>query len=125
MSYPTPEGHFCSWVSPDRGDECWEVPVLWEAAKDLTPETVELATLDEVTDPNLWICHWRDPTHPRVAPELARIEAADMSYPVIFHPAGWLMDGMHRIAKTLMAGGSTVQAVRFTPDTLPPPWDYC
>lgn len=125
MSYPTPEGHFCSWVSPDRGEECWEVPVLWEAAKGLTPETVELAILNEVTDPNFWICHWRDPTHPRVTPELARIEAADLSYPVIFHPAGWLMDGMHRVAKTLMSGGTTVQAVRFTQDTLPPPWDYC
>ena len=124
MSYPTPEGHFCSWESPEGVDECWEVSVLWEAAKGLTPEPVDLATLDEATDPNQWVCHWRDPTHPWMVPELARIEAADLSYPVLFHPAGWLMDGMHRVAKALMSGRTTVMAVRFTPDTLPPPWDY-
>jgi len=124
VSYPTPEGHYCSWESPEGIEECWEVGVLWEAAKGLTPETVDLTTLDEATDPNQWVFHWRDPTHPWVVPELARIEAADLSYPVIFHPAGWLMDGMHRVAKTLMSGRTTIQAVRFTPDTLPPPWDY-
>lgn len=123
FSYPTPEGHFCSWVAPDGTDECWEVSVLWEAAKGLTPETVDLTTLDETTELNLWICHWRDTTHPKMVPELARIEAADLSYPVILHPAGWLMDGCHRVARALMTGRTTVQAVRFTPETLPPPWD--
>ena len=46
MSYPTPDGHFCSWESPEGVEECWEVSVLWEAAKGLTPEPVDLATLD-------------------------------------------------------------------------------
>ena len=124
MSYPTPEGHFCSWYSPDGGEECWEVPVLWKAAKGLVPGTLDIAALSEATDPDLWVCHWRDPTHPMVVPELPRIEAADLSYPVILHPRGWLMDGMHRLAKALMAGRTTVSYVRFTDDTLPPPWDY-
>ena len=123
MSYPTPDGHFCSWESPEGVEECWEVSVLWEAAKGLTPEPVDLATLDEATDPSHWVCHWRDPTHPWMVPELPRIEAADLSYPILFHPAGWLMDGMHRVAKTLMSGRTVGMAVRFTPETLPPPWD--
>ena len=124
MSYPTPEGHYCSWLSPEGDEECWEVSRLWEAAEGLTPETLDLATLDEVTNPNSWVSHWRDPTHPKVACELGQIEAADLSYPVIMHPRGWLMDGCHRVAKTLMSGRTTVQAVRLTPDTLPPPWTY-
>jgi hypothetical protein len=124
VSYPTPEGHYCSWLNPDGVEECWEVEALWDAVKGLTPETVDLATLDEVTDTSLWLCHWRDPTHPMTVPELARIDTADMSYPVILHPRGWLMDGMHRVAKALMSGSATVQAVRLTPETLPPPWFY-
>jgi len=108
-------------VTPEGDGECWDVVTLWEAAKGLTPETIDLTTLSETTDPDLWIHLWRDPTHPRMLLELARIEAADMSYPVILHPRGWLMDGCHRVAKTLMSGATTAEAVRLTPDTLPPP----
>lgn len=122
-SYPRPDGHFCT--SPTDDEMCWEVTGLWEAAKDIIPEAVSLANLPECNDPHMWIYHWRDLDHPWVSPELPRIEAADLSYPILFHPAGWLMDGMHRVAKTLMSGRTVGMAVRFTPDTLPPPWDYC
>ena len=122
MSSPAPEGHSCSWVTPDGDEECWEVATLWEAAKGLTPETIDLATLGETTDPDCWVHLWRDPTHPRVVPELPRVTTADLSYPVILHPNGWLMDGCHRVVRALMSGETTVLAVRFTPDTLPLPW---
>ncbi len=39
---------------------------------------------------------------------------ANLSFPVILAAEGRVMDGMHRIAKALMLGRETVDAVQFT-----------
>lgn len=122
-SFPTPEGHYFSLGCAEDGDPCWLVEDLWVAAEGLPSELIPIATVKEVFDPSTWLSHWQDPTHPDVVPELPRIQEADTSYPVILHPDGTLMDGMHRIAKRLMEGHTTVLSVRFTPDTLPAPWN--
>ncbi len=36
-----------------------------------------------------------------------------MGYPVILSSEGRVMDGMHRIARALLEGRSTIEAVRF------------
>jgi len=60
-----------------------------------------------------------DLSSPVVEPELERIRSADLDYPIILHPNGWVMDGMHRIGKRLLAGELTIQAVQFDSNTLP------
>jgi hypothetical protein len=52
---------------------------------------------------------------------MSRVNDADLNYPIILHPEGWVMDGCHRIVRALREGRGTIRAVRFTRDTLPPP----
>ena len=44
---------------------------------------------------------------------LDSIEEVDMSYPIILGSDGRVRDGMHRIARALLDGRSTIDAVRF------------
>ena len=102
----------------------WLVPVLWEAARVLTPYTLDVRTLEETRDRNSWLVYLNGPP-PRdwwVDREMPRILAAELIYPVILHPHGWLMDGYHRVGKVILAGGHSIQAVKFTWETLPPPF---
>lgn len=43
----------------------------------------------------------------------------DPAYPVILGPGNRVMDGMHRIARALIAGDTHIKAVRLDP--VPPP----
>ena len=95
------------------------MPDLWEASRDLPVSEVCLDHLSEVHDHDLWLAHWTNPSHPLVALEMDRVRTADLSYPILIHPAGWLMDGYHRVARALMEGRKTLPAVRFTDDNLP------
>lgn len=115
------ERHTCSWRDREGRRERWVVPRLWEASKALPITEVVIATLEEVTDPHGWLRHWRAPSHPLVAPEMGRVLTADLDYPIILHPEGWVMDGCHRIVRALREGRSTIRAVRFTYETLPSP----
>ena len=41
------------------------------------------------------------------------VNAADLSFPVIIGADGLVMDGMHRVAKSLLLGKPTVRVVQF------------
>ena len=47
------------------------------------------------------------------------IEAADLNFPIILSSNGGVMDGMHRVAKTVSQGRTTIEAVQFTCDPEP------
>ena len=47
------------------------------------------------------------------------MNAADLSYPIILGPTGNVLDGVHRVAKAMLAGQTTVRAVRLP--AMPPP----
>ena len=119
-SYPEDEGHTCSWFYHGESEK-WSVPQLWEAARELTIVTIEIAAIPGIDELGCWLREIDDPSHPLVRGEMLRVHAADLSYPVILHPKGWLMDGYHRVAKRLLAGEVTVQAVRLTYENLPTP----
>ena len=59
------------------------------------------------------------PTCRAVAEHARRIEAADLSHPIILASDGALMDGGHRIAKAWLMGMTEVDAVRFEVDPAP------
>jgi hypothetical protein len=52
------------------------------------------------------------PTCRAVIEHCKRIMDADMSYPVIVGPNGDILDGVHRIAKAMLGGATSVRAVR-------------
>lgn len=115
--------HTCGRTYPDGRQELWDVATLWEASEGLPVADVPLAEIPEATDPEWWVSHCRDPSHPLVAPEMERVLTADPAYPIILHPEGWVMDGNHRVARALLDGRDTIPAVRFTHATMPLPSD--
>ena len=61
----------------------------------------------------------RAPTWRDVINDVALIEAADLSYPIILSADGSVMDGMHRVARAVLLGRATIEAVQFNVDPEP------
>ncbi|MGO9877717.1 MAG: chromosome partitioning protein ParB [Acidimicrobiia bacterium] len=102
-------------VSGGRGH--WWTDRLWAASADLPVQTVPIDSIAEF-DLDCWF-HGRGPTCREVAEPARRINAADLTYPVILAADGSLMDGGHRIAKAYLLGEQHVQARRFVTDPTP------
>lgn len=115
MDTPAPKRRF---YSDGRG--IWYIDRLWTLAAGLPEEELpidQVRQLDEVT----WFSErWGvRPTCRLVIEHCKRILDADLSYPVILDPRGYVLDGVHRIGKAMLAGQSTVRAVRIR--IMPPP----
>ena len=105
----------------ERGLDAWDVDRLIELSSALPVREVALDSIDEI-DSVYWFDDQIDrPTVRRVVEHLRLIEDVDLSHPIILGVDGRVMDGMHRIAKALLEGRSTISAVRFA--THPDP-DY-
>lgn len=76
----------------------WEVPALWEATKD-TP-------ISEWSIPPNLSWGWGDEP---LLNHLFRVLDADLSYPVIIYN-DTIVDGYHRVIKTLALGGHSIHA---------------
>ena len=101
----------------DDGLDAWDVDNLIALTVDLPVVTVPLHDFGEL-DTDYWYKDGQSPTVRSVAEHARLMQAADLSFPVILAAEGRVMDGMHRIAKALMLGLETIDAVRFpvTPD---------
>jgi len=105
----------------ERGVDAWDVDRLIELSSALPVRDVKLDSIDEI-DSVYWFDDRIDrPTVRRVVDHVRLIEDVDLSHPIILGVDGRVMDGMHRIAKALLEGRSTISAVRF--ETHPDP-DY-
>lgn len=103
-----------------HGFNAWDVDRLIDLAADLPTEDVALSAIREV-DTDYWFDHGCTPTVAAVVEHVRLITAADLSHPIILDPDGRVMDGMHRVAKALLEGRSTMTAKRLM--AMPPP-DY-
>ena len=100
------------------GRRChWWTDRLWAASSDLPVTTVAIDAIAEF-DMDCWF-HGRAPTCRQVADHARRINAADLSHPVILSASGALMDGGHRIAKAFLLGHDSIAARRFVVDPAP------
>jgi hypothetical protein len=95
----------------------WWTDRLWAASAGLPATVVPIDSIPEF-DMDCWF-HGKGPTCREVADHARRINAADLSYPVILAADGSLMDGGHRIAKAYLLGQPTIQARRFVTDPEP------
>jgi hypothetical protein len=59
------------------------------------------------------------PTARRIVEHVRLIQEVDMSHPVILGADGRLMDGMHRVARALLDGATTISAIQFHVDPEP------
>jgi hypothetical protein len=78
----------------------------------LPVEQVPLDSIDEI-DSVYWFTGELAPTVRTVVEHTRLIEAVDTSHPIILGFDGRVMDGMHRVARALLEGRSTIAAVRF------------
>ena len=97
----------------ESGLDAWDVDRLMELSRALPVEDVDLATIGEI-DSVYWFDDDRErPTVRRVVDHVRLIGQVDLAYPIILGFDGRVMDGMHRIARALLDGRSTIRAVRF------------
>ncbi len=102
------------------GLHAWDVDRLVATAESLPTEQMPLRQVREV-DTAYWFDHGDTPTVRAVVEHMRLVDQADLRYAIIVDPDGGVMDGMHRVAKALLLGHSTIAAKRLP--SLPVP-DY-
>jgi hypothetical protein len=96
-----------------NGLDAWDVDRLIELSQDLPVIDVPLSSIDEL-DSNYWFGDgFGDPTVRSLVAHLRLVQEADLMFPIILGVDGRVMDGMHRVAKALLEGRSTIRAIRF------------
>ena len=97
----------------EQGLDAWDVDRLVELSKHFPVKQVALESIDEL-DSVYWFDDRRQrPTVRRVVDHARLIEDVDLSHPIILGRDGRVMDGMHRVAKALLEGRATIDAVQF------------
>ena len=90
------------------GEKCWSVASLIEEAKGLEPFDLPLCCIYIATDIFAPVTNAK-----ALAEHVMRVNAVDMSHPVILDADGFIMDGWHRVVRALAEGRETIKAVRF------------
>ena len=96
----------------------WDVDRLVALTKQFPRMNVPLAGVRELdaafSSEEDDILTWR-----AVAEHANLIAAADLCFPIILSSDGSVMDGMHRVAKAVLLGRATIEAVPFEEDPAP------
>ena len=100
------------------GLRAWDVDRLVVLSASLSTEQVPLAAISEV-DTDYWFSRGTVATVRDVVGHMQLVNESDLAYPIILDPDGRVMDGMHRVAKALLAGNDFVSSRRLL--TLPEP----
>lgn len=99
--------------------DAWDVDRLAELSADLPVQEIGLDSIAEI-DSVYWIgADGLSPTVRTLVKHMELVKGADLTFPVIIGADGLVMDGMHRVAKSLMLGKQTVRAVRFSEQPRP------
>ena len=102
-----------------HGHYAWDVDRLVVLTKNVERQRVKLSSIREI-DENFWFGGKNDkPTCRAIAEHARLIQEADLGVPIILSSDGRVMDGMHRVAKALLEGRETIEAVKFRQDPEP------
>ena len=102
----------------NKGLDAWDVDNLITASSDLPVREVPLDAIADV-DTDFWFKFGPTPTVRRIIDHVRLIQEVDLSYPIILGTDGRVMDGMHRIARAILDGHSTIRAVQFVVEPEP------
>lgn len=102
-------------VVVDGERRVWAVSRLWALAEGQPVEDVPLAEFAGLWDLDCWFGDVHRPTVGRLLDHMARVQAADLGYPILLGDTGVVMDGIHRLCKARLLGHATIRAVRFRP----------
>jgi len=103
--------HF--WPSDQGGLDAWDVDRLIELSSGLPIVDVAVGSIDEVDTVYWFDDHSEAPTVRRVVDHVRLIMDVDPSFPIILGFDGRVMDGMHRVARAMLEGRTTIPAVQF------------
>lgn len=97
----------------EDGFDAWDVDHLIKLTAGLPVKLVPLTSIKEL-DTVHWFGADGAPYTVRVlVRHMELVNAVDLTYPVILGTEGQVMDGMHRVARSLLEGRATVAAVQF------------
>ena len=102
----------------DAGLDAWDVDRLVALAAAEPVEDVPLTDIAEI-DLDYWFDHGYQPTVRNIVEHCRLIQQVDLGFPIVLDPGGRVMDGMHRVARALLDGRTTIRATRLR--TLPDP----
>jgi hypothetical protein len=100
------------------GLDAWDVDTLIEMSADLPVSDVPLESITDV-DTDFWFQFGPAPTVRRIVDHVRLIQEVDPSFPIILGADGRVMDGMHRVARAMLEGRSTISAVQFVAEPEP------
>jgi hypothetical protein len=100
--------HFRSGSS---GLDAWDVDRLVALVENVPVEELALADIPEL-DTRYWFDHGHEPTVRNIVDHFWLMQEADLGHPIVIDPDGRVMDGMHRVARALSDGRTTIAAKR-------------
>ena len=95
----------------DRGLLAWDVDTLVALSAKVPVEELPLSAIGEI-DEDWWFAHGQVPTVRAVVEHVQLMRDCDLTYPILVDADGRVMDGMHRIARALSEGRTSVLARR-------------
>ncbi len=101
-----------------NGFFAWDVDALIMSSVDVPAKFIALSSIKEI-DENYWFSHGTVPNAKAIIEHFQLMEQAELSYPIILCSNGRLMDGMHRVLKSLKEGRDKILAKQF--DETPAP----
>ncbi len=96
-----------------EGLDAWDVDRLIVLSSSFPVAEIAISEIKEIDLPYWSIGSDDAPTVRDFAEHFSLMMEADLSYPIILNIDGRVMDGMHRVAKALSEGRTTIRAVRF------------
>ncbi len=102
----------------ERGLLAWDVDRLIALTRGYPRVQVPLTAIRGL-DEAFWFDGDSIPTWRAIVEHARLIEAAELSFPIIISAEGRVMDGMHRVAKAVLLGQTTIEAVQFPDDPEP------
>jgi len=108
------------YFRPSRqGYYAWNVDRLIILTKNFQHQWVKVDSIREI-DQTFWFGDSIDkPTCRAIVEHMRLVAPTDLSFPIILSSDGRVMDGMHRVAKALLEGRTTIEAVQFSQDPEP------
>jgi hypothetical protein len=106
-------------VPSDGGLRIWDVDRLLRLAANLPERWVPLAEISELDEVRCFDGEKDLPTCRAVLDHMRLVQQADISFPILLGSDGRVMDGMHRVLKVALQGGSEIAVKRFPVDPEP------
>jgi hypothetical protein len=103
--------------SSPRGLLAWDVDRLVRLSSAFPRNRVSLGSIRELDE--VWLRPDKCPSWRALIEHMTLVQEADLSYPIIISASGEVMDGMHRVAKAVLQGLDSIEAVQFSMDPDP------